>query len=326
MADDLPPPMTPADCDLRGYEFMPLFGHRLFGSDFDMKATDSEFRIALRLWWAAWQQCPAGSLPDDDAALCRLADLGRDQKSWKKVRNSVLYGFEKCSDGRLYHAVLCEEALHAWERRRKEKVRKANMRMARASNVPGSVPRDSMRTSHGLSQGLSAACPRPVPRSVPSDRTGQYRTEEEREESKQAAAGVRTQNLPTDPEPAPPVDPVPTTNRAKETGPSRGAPPKDWVHLSPTREVDQQGITRATVGGYYLDAVAEDVCSAAQINHAGWRGDWRPLIAWLKDGYEAPDVIVAIRKVAARHGYRAPASLAYFDQAVREHCRIKLAS
>jgi len=43
-------PMTPADCDLRGYEWMPLFGARLFNSMFEANASDLAFRIAIKLY------------------------------------------------------------------------------------------------------------------------------------------------------------------------------------------------------------------------------------------------------------------------------------
>ena len=128
MSAPLPDPMTPPDCDLRGYEFMPLFGSRLFGSEFDAQASDLEFRVAIRILWAAWLQCPAGSLPTDDGALCRLADLGRDLKTWKKIRPMVLRHFTLCSDGRLYHPLLCIEAKIAFEKRRKDRERKAIIR------------------------------------------------------------------------------------------------------------------------------------------------------------------------------------------------------
>lgn len=136
----LPDPMTPADCDLRGLEYMPLLGQRLFGSDFNGIANDSEWRAGLTLWWAAWTQCPAGSLPDDDAALCRLAELGRDIKTWKKLRERALHGFVKCSDGRLYHPTLAEQALVAWDKRQQDREarsgnaeRKAKERAERAT-------------------------------------------------------------------------------------------------------------------------------------------------------------------------------------------------
>ena len=122
-------PLTPADCDLRGYEFMPLFGTRLYTSEFNERANDAEFRAAHRLWWAAWQQCPAGSLPDNDDALCRYADLGRDTRAWKRVKEIALWGFVKCSDGRLYHPVLCEEAIIAYRKRVKARQKKADFRL-----------------------------------------------------------------------------------------------------------------------------------------------------------------------------------------------------
>jgi hypothetical protein len=124
----LPAPLVPAEVDLRGLEYMPLFGNHLFGSEFNAAATDSEWRAALTLWWAAWNQVPAGSLPSDDIALCRLADLGRDVKSWRRLKARALHGFSECSDGRLYHGFICEQALVAWDKRVKERERKAKWR------------------------------------------------------------------------------------------------------------------------------------------------------------------------------------------------------
>lgn len=121
----LPVPMTPADCDLRGYEYMPLFGGKLFSSDFEAHASDLAFRVAIRLYWESWLQVPASSLPNDDVKLCRLAGLGRDMKTWRRLRaDGVLHGFILCSDDRIYHALIAEQALKAWEcSRRKERAR-----------------------------------------------------------------------------------------------------------------------------------------------------------------------------------------------------------
>ena len=110
-------PLTPSDCDLRGYEFMPVFGHQLFGSELYLKASAEEFRAAMRLWWAAWNQCPAASLPSNDGALAQLADFGRDVKSWRRVREVALHGFVECEDGRLYHPFLAAKAVDAFDRR-----------------------------------------------------------------------------------------------------------------------------------------------------------------------------------------------------------------
>jgi Protein of unknown function (DUF1376) len=134
---ELPDPLTPADCDLRGYDFMPLFGHRLFGSDLYDKADGEEFRIAVKLWWEAWNQCPAGSLPNDERRLCKLADLGRDMKAWAKVRETVLHGFVLCSDDRLYHTHLSEWAIDAYARRVREKDRKRRWREGRNADGDG---------------------------------------------------------------------------------------------------------------------------------------------------------------------------------------------
>lgn len=114
--ENLPEPLTPPDCDLRGLEWMPLHGNKLLGSDFDAIASDAGYRAAHRLWWAAWQQqVPAASLPDDDRVLAHIAGYQRDQKSWLKIKEIALHGFIKCSDGRLYHKFLSEEAVVAYE-------------------------------------------------------------------------------------------------------------------------------------------------------------------------------------------------------------------
>ena len=78
-------------------------------------------------------------------------------------------------------------------------------------------------------------------------------------------------------------------------------------------------VKRASVGGYFLDFAAGKVLEAAGINDANWRGDWRPLVAWLNEKLDLHEAILpAIRRVAERPGYAVPRSLAYFDAAVRE--------
>ena len=117
MIEQLPDPPIPADVDLRGLEYMPLLGGKLFESDFYLDSNDAEFRIGLRLWWASWNQVPAGSLPAEDHRIRGLAGLAENPEKWRKVREKALRGFTKHSDGRLYHAVIVEQALIAWEKR-----------------------------------------------------------------------------------------------------------------------------------------------------------------------------------------------------------------
>lgn len=110
-----PAPLTPADCDLKGLTFMPLDVLRLRDSDLALSATGDEFKAAVLLWCASWHQTPAASLPNDDRLLALLARV--DAKTWKKVRTLALWNWVECDDGRLYHPVVAEKALEAWQDR-----------------------------------------------------------------------------------------------------------------------------------------------------------------------------------------------------------------
>jgi hypothetical protein len=107
-------PLTPADCDLRDFAFMPLDAARLLDSDLFALSTGDEFKAALALWCKSWVQVPAGSLPDDDRVLAHLSGAG---SKWKKVKDMALRGFVKCDDGRLYHTIVCEKANEAWSKK-----------------------------------------------------------------------------------------------------------------------------------------------------------------------------------------------------------------
>lgn len=158
MTDQLPDPLVPAEVDLRGLDYMPFFGNHLFGSDFNARCTDAEWRAGVTLWWAAWNQQPAGSLPDDDMSLCRLADLGRDVKLWRKVKANAMRGFVKCSDDRLYHSFLCKQVLVAWEKRIQERERKRKWREKKEGrNADGDG--DKTGTGSGTEQGRDGLVP-----------------------------------------------------------------------------------------------------------------------------------------------------------------------
>lgn len=107
---DLPAPPVPGDADLRHYPDMPLEVARL--RDSGIVLADAEvFRCAVLLWCASWHQVPAGSLADGDVELCRMVGLGRDLRTWRRIRNAALRGWEPFSDGRLYHRVVCEKVI-----------------------------------------------------------------------------------------------------------------------------------------------------------------------------------------------------------------------
>lgn len=118
-------PLTPSDCDLRDFTFMPLDAARLMDSDLFALSTGDEFKAALALWCKAWLQVPSGSLPNDDRVLAHLSGAGT---RWKKVRDMALRGFVVCSDGRLYHPVVAEKAREAWAKKQsyRDRSRKGN--------------------------------------------------------------------------------------------------------------------------------------------------------------------------------------------------------
>lgn len=107
---DLPQPLTPADCDLTKYPFVPIHLRRLLTSETWVLGSGDERAAAIALWLESWHQSPAASLPDNDRMLDHLSQ----SKVWKRVKEHALRGWIKCSDGKLYHPVVAEMALSAW--------------------------------------------------------------------------------------------------------------------------------------------------------------------------------------------------------------------
>ncbi|NFV80015.1 YdaU family protein [Magnetospirillum aberrantis] len=182
-----PEPLVPADVDLRDFPFTPMFRSRLFGSSFHARVSDAGWRAGVTLWLKSWDQVPAGTLPDDDIDLCRLAELGRDLKSWRKVRMEALWGWMKCSDGRLHHHVVAEGVMEAWTGKLKRawgtdcaRIKKANQRNQTDLPVPtfevwlsqrqsSDVPRDKTE----MSPGTPPLCPEENGSNRKGERKGQ---------------------------------------------------------------------------------------------------------------------------------------------------------
>ena len=114
---DLPAPLTDMTVDVIGLQGFILSADRLLGSELAALSTGDEFKAATLLWCRAWQQKPAASLPDDERVLASFAGLGNNLPKWRKVRAMAMRGFIKCSDGRLYHPMLAEDAKRAWKAR-----------------------------------------------------------------------------------------------------------------------------------------------------------------------------------------------------------------
>jgi hypothetical protein len=158
-------PLTPPDCDLRDFAFMPLDVVRLRDSDLAVTAEADEFRCAVLLWCASWHQVPAASLPDDDKVLAQYAGYGRVVKEWLKVRDGAMRGWVKCSDGRLYHTVVAEKANEAWTAKLRQRLKTECARIKKHNERHGT----SIQFPE-FDAWLSAGCPVGQPLPVPSDK------------------------------------------------------------------------------------------------------------------------------------------------------------
>ena len=112
---------------------------------------------------------PAGSVPDDDYILAEWAGFGRrNLEGWLSVKDEVMSAWTRCSDGRWYHATLCEVArkqwaerqLHQWEREC-DRIRKANARRAKDGLDPLLFPPKPSEVSED-ERALSTGCPADV--------------------------------------------------------------------------------------------------------------------------------------------------------------------
>jgi len=161
-------PLTPSDCDLQDFPFMPLHVARLRDSDLAAEEHPEACWYAVMLWSAAWHQLPAGSLPDNETVLARLCGLGRDLKTFRKHRAGAMRGFVLCEDGRLYHPVIAEQAIAAWEGKKQQRWRSECARIKKSNQRNGtSLPAP---TYDQFLAGTSPSQSGSGPDNVPEDR------------------------------------------------------------------------------------------------------------------------------------------------------------
>lgn len=161
---EAPSPLTPADCDLSDFKYMELDVQRLRDSKFAATPDPEAFRAGVLLWCAAWHQRPAASLPDDDVELANLAGFGKKAsgvREWRKVREEALNGFVKCSDGRLYHAVIAEKAIGAHKAKEKhaydrylDRLRKENRAREKEKKPSFGIPTQEQWKSGAYPHGI----------------------------------------------------------------------------------------------------------------------------------------------------------------------------
>lgn len=157
MTVELPAPLVPAEVELRDFQFMPLDIARLRRSKAWLicKRRPELAFYMINLWTAAWHDTPAGSLEDDDDVLADLAMCSA--KDWPKLRRDILRGWTKCSDGRLYHTVVVEKVIEAWNsklqyayNRECGRLRKAAGRAGKKDFIPPTFEEwDALRLSSG---------------------------------------------------------------------------------------------------------------------------------------------------------------------------------
>lgn len=106
MTEDLPLPPVPSDADVRHFDRMHLDVKKLLNSDLIDLSTGEEFKAAVRLWCESWHQVPAGSLPNVDRQIQRLAGFGTNTRGWNRVREMAMRGYYLCADNRWYHPTM----------------------------------------------------------------------------------------------------------------------------------------------------------------------------------------------------------------------------
>lgn len=166
---DLPEPLTPATCDLQDFKFMPLDVARLRDSDLASDETPECCWAAVLIWCASWHQVPAASVPDSDQWLAKQAGYvarGKVAKEWLEVREGAMRGWVKCSDGRLYHPVVAEKAIEAWDSKLDQRWRTEVGRIKKHNERHGTaIPRPTF--DDWISQGCPQGHRLPVPEDKP---------------------------------------------------------------------------------------------------------------------------------------------------------------
>jgi uncharacterized protein YdaU (DUF1376 family) len=291
---DLREPLTPADCDLRGLQFMPLFGDRLFASATWIAAKPEAKVAALRLWWHSYsKEVPAASLPDDDALLAEYAGYGVAVSTWRKVRAAALRGWVKCADGRWYHHVVAQLALEAWEgrkenrrdgeRKRKEREDRARLFAELAEHdvtPPWNLPTGKLRELH--SQTVTGSVTGDVTRHTQNGVTGDVTVTAGKGEGQ---GQKNTSSLRSDVGPSLPLDAPDEIGLAVEAW-NQAAERRGWVKASKLTPVRRQAV-RARLREHGLATWRAMLARAESIDwlcdpskRSAQHANWRPDIDW----------------------------------------------
>lgn len=162
-----PAPLAPPEVDLSRLAYFPLYIAKLQKSKAWLlcKRMPTLTRPLINLWLYAWQQRPAGSIEDDDDVLAEACGLDFDP--FQDLREHLLRGWVKCSDGRLYLPAMVPMVEDGWKlitgRRKKGKAgaakRWGNDAPHDATGIAGGIARKDSREggSEGVSEGKGRA-------------------------------------------------------------------------------------------------------------------------------------------------------------------------
>lgn len=298
---EFPPPPIDAEVDLTDFSFMPLDVRRLRDSKLAASADGEAFRCSVLLWCAAWHQLPAGSLPDDNVELATLAGFGRMVAQWKKVRAGALYGWEKCSDGRLYHSVVVEKANESWQskldlkyRRECDRLRKENKRRSENHEVALKIPSfeewNSARRAHGIPAD-KPGFPADVPRKSSGDPPDSLLKGQGIEQKGQ---GRESESPPEDARPPETGDGAPAKPPDDEGGPT----PRGDAGLPPVVPLP----TAVVIDSFpYEQAIMADFPSGPDLpNPANWTAAIHNAHQLVSNGLATwPELVAAVRRYAA---------------------------
>ena len=143
---DIPLPPYSNDTKAKGWRFE-LEPDRIRQSDTWALAKPEIKPWLLMLWMVAWEQIPCGSLSDDDELIA--AKIGMSDELFQNNRKTLMRGWWKASDGRLYHPTVTVRVLSMIETKQKEKDRKAKFREKMSHGTTTGQPRDSTGTTTG---------------------------------------------------------------------------------------------------------------------------------------------------------------------------------
>jgi len=196
-----PKPLLPPEFDCRDLDGFMLNVERLLKSELVAIASPAECWHALMLWCHAWKQVPAASLPNDERVLAAWSGA-RD--TWPQVREHALHGFVLCSDGRLYHPVLAEDAERAFLLKQKythdrqtDRDRLARWRKAKVEQREGNGSETAVKP---VSDGVRNGHETPGKRLIQDrDGTGTLKEEDSDSASAESAAASAAPRSPVDP-------------------------------------------------------------------------------------------------------------------------------